>query len=339
LTRALWIALAVLGISTAAVSVMYAAALDSDELRSHLPYELQLMWGHEPFPVPHKDESCVLGYACFDVGPYLMWTHEAFLRSQGRDVTDVCYREYLEFAGGIAWIEGDGYWNEFRNMCKRWLAEQTSAHLATHLPEEMFDDCKARISEGWTLKNDGTFGLGNGADAPGSMDFVGGCIPTISVWPPFLQRYLGQDMPVPPAAEPQGQPLATRVGASGTGDSPALPATRAPPALPVAPHPPAAGITVVIPEGNHAPGCEDEGRCYWPPALEVAPGSTVTWLNADRVAHTVTSGSLEGGGPDWAFDSGLFLSGAAFTHTFGEAGVFPYYCVVHPWMIGVVTVR
>lgn len=326
MTRALWIATAALGIPLAAVSVVYAAALDSDELRSHLPYELQVLWGHEPFSVPYINESCVLGLLCFNRGPYLMWTHEAFLRSQGRDLTDVCYGAYLEFASGIAWIEGDGYWNEFFNLCGYWLVEHTSSHLATHLLEQMYEECRAKLAEGWVLRDDGTFGPGNGSDAPGSVDFVGGCIPVIYELPSFLRRYLGQDLPVSPAAEPP----APRVSAAGAGASPALPA------LP--PLPPT-GITVVIPEGAGFPGCADGGRCYWPSALEVAPGSTVTWLNADHVAHTVTSGSLAGGGPDWEFDSGLFMPGAEFAHTFGEDGEFPYYCVVHPWMTGIVIAR
>lgn len=336
LTRALWIAVATLGVSLASVSMVYAATLDSDELRSHLPYELQVLWGHDPFSVPRMDEECLLGHICFGRSNYQMWTHEAFLRSSGGDITDVCYREYLEFADGIAWIEGDGYWNEFHNLCERWLAEHTSAHLAAHLPGEMFDDCKARIAEGWVLRDDGTLGPGDGSDAPGTVDFVGECIPIISERPSFLSRYLGQDLPVPPPAEPPRRPPAPRVEAAGTGGAPAAGALPMAPALPALP---ATGATVVIPEGNHVPGCEDDGRCYWPPALEVAQGTTVTWLNSDRVAHTVTSGSLESGGPTGAFDSGLFMPGAAFAHTFGEAGEFSYYCVVRPWMGGAVIVR
>jgi len=61
LTRTLWIVSFALGAPLAAVSMVYAAALDSDELRSHLPPELQVLWGHEPFRVSYPYESCILG--------------------------------------------------------------------------------------------------------------------------------------------------------------------------------------------------------------------------------------------------------------------------------------
>jgi len=64
---------------------------------------------------------------------------------------------------------------------------------------------------------------------------------------------------------------------------------------------------------------------------------TVLWGNADTAAHTITSGTPETG-PDEVFDSSLFGPGKSFQHQFMEVGDYPYYCVVHPWMTGVVTV-
>lgn len=64
---------------------------------------------------------------------------------------------------------------------------------------------------------------------------------------------------------------------------------------------------------------------------------TVLWGNADTAAHTVTSGTPETGS-DGIFDSSLFAPGKSFKHQFTEVGDYPYYCVVHPWMIGKVTV-
>ena len=61
--------------------------------------------------------------------------------------------------------------------------------------------------------------------------------------------------------------------------------------------------------------------------------------NDDTAAHTVTSGTPEGG-PDGFFDSSLFMAGATFSVKFDdyEPGDYPYFCMVHPWMTEVVTV-
>jgi len=95
----------------------------------------------------------------------------------------------------------------------------------------------------------------------------------------------------------------------------------------------------VTPEGSGVPGCERSDTCFIPSAISVARGTTVTWENNDIVVHTVTSGSLADGGADGEFDSGPALGGTTFEHTFDEAGEYPYFCIVHPWMAGTVTVR
>jgi predicted secreted protein with PEFG-CTERM motif len=67
----------------------------------------------------------------------------------------------------------------------------------------------------------------------------------------------------------------------------------------------------------------------------------VRWENADTVAHTVTSGvspGLGGDGADGIFDSSLFGPGKGFQYQFTEVGDYEYFCLVHPWMTGIVTV-
>ncbi len=64
---------------------------------------------------------------------------------------------------------------------------------------------------------------------------------------------------------------------------------------------------------------------------------SVQWENADTAAHTVTSGTAEGG-HDEIFDSSLFPPGKDFRYQFNEIGEFPYFCLVHPWMEGTVHV-
>ena len=85
--------------------------------------------------------------------------------------------------------------------------------------------------------------------------------------------------------------------------------------------------SVVIPVGAELLG----NRAYSPDSLSIAVGSTVTWQNADSVAHTTTSNG--------AFDSGLVRAGGQFSFTFQSAGTFSYHCTIHPGMVGVVTVR
>ncbi|MDH3833666.1 MAG: plastocyanin/azurin family copper-binding protein [Nitrosopumilus sp.] len=71
--------------------------------------------------------------------------------------------------------------------------------------------------------------------------------------------------------------------------------------------------------------------------IKIMIGDTIVWKNADTAAHTVTSGTASDG-PDNLFDSGLFAPGKSFSYTFTETGYSPYFCLVHPWMDGSVTV-
>ena len=95
--------------------------------------------------------------------------------------------------------------------------------------------------------------------------------------------------------------------------------------------------TISLPVGSASPGCEKTNECYIPAEVTINAGETVTWSNDDTAAHTVTSGSPDGG-PDGIFDSSLFMADGEFTYTFDEPGEYPYFCMVHPWMVGTVTV-
>jgi plastocyanin len=80
---------------------------------------------------------------------------------------------------------------------------------------------------------------------------------------------------------------------------------------------------------------------FSPNPINVHVGDTVTWTNRDSTPHTVTSGI--NGRPDGRFDSSpnlnpLIAPAATFSHTFTEAGGYPYYCSLHPNMIGTVIV-
>src|SRR5579885_243671 len=85
-------------------------------------------------------------------------------------------------------------------------------------------------------------------------------------------------------------------------------------------------------------------KAFLPNPVTAYVGDTVTWTNDDTQAHTVTSGT----GPNDAnkgnnFDSSpnynpLLTPGNSFSHVFTAAGTFPYFCQLHPTMVGTVNV-
>lgn len=75
----------------------------------------------------------------------------------------------------------------------------------------------------------------------------------------------------------------------------------------------------------------DESNSYRPNPVEVRAGDTVTWVNDDSAPHTATA-------KDRMFDSGILAKGDAFSLTFEKEGEYPYYCDVHPNMVGLVAV-
>ena len=104
--------------------------------------------------------------------------------------------------------------------------------------------------------------------------------------------------------------------------------------------------TVDMPVGAGVPGCETNDMCYYPTHLTVHAGTTVTWINSDgSIPHTVTAGWPDGDsiGLDYpggnGFDSDFMSGGAEFAHTFDVPGEYDYWCQLHPWMIGSITVE
>ena len=71
---------------------------------------------------------------------------------------------------------------------------------------------------------------------------------------------------------------------------------------------------------------------FVPSNLSVRTGTIVTWTNTDNLAHTV---SADDGN---AFDSSAFTQGMTFQVTAGAPGTFGYFCRIHPFMKGTLTV-
>jgi plastocyanin len=111
--------------------------------------------------------------------------------------------------------------------------------------------------------------------------------------------------------------------------------------------------TITIPRGSANPEVDitklGPRQWYLPRSMTIGVNDTVTWINQDTEAHTVTSGAGAGmeslvnvnqkGTPTGDFNSGLFKPGQSWTHTFTKPGVYNYFCTIHPWMEGVISVK
>ena len=74
--------------------------------------------------------------------------------------------------------------------------------------------------------------------------------------------------------------------------------------------------------------------------ITIKAGTAVTWINntPGGIPHNVVSGS--GGTPNNKFPtSPIFSAGGTYVYTFTTPGEYPYYCGVHPAMIGWITVQ
>ncbi len=97
-------------------------------------------------------------------------------------------------------------------------------------------------------------------------------------------------------------------------------------------------ITIVPAAGSGAPGCEKTAdKCYIPYAASIGVGSTVIFSNIDTAAHTFTSGNPDDGA-NGIFDTGMVMAGGSFSLTFDKEGTYNYFCMLHPWMTGVILV-
>ncbi len=78
---------------------------------------------------------------------------------------------------------------------------------------------------------------------------------------------------------------------------------------------------------------------YLPSEVTLTLNDKVQWYNIDNTAHTVTSGSYQGG-PDGLFNSGILEPKDFFIYqpTIADIGTLSYYCTLHPWMNGIITI-
>ena len=74
-----------------------------------------------------------------------------------------------------------------------------------------------------------------------------------------------------------------------------------------------------------------ENFAFNPQEMTVKVGTTVTWVNRET-DHDVVSDT-------GVFTSPVLANGENFTHTFTEAGEYPYHCGLHPSMTGKIIVE
>jgi len=103
-------------------------------------------------------------------------------------------------------------------------------------------------------------------------------------------------------------------------------------------------VDVTMPTGSGSPEqeCVATNSCYDPAEVIIDVGGEVTWINADSGVsnfHTATSGQPGDGDAGALFNSDLLQQNGKFSYKFEEAGTYNYFCMVHPWMTGVVTVQ
>jgi plastocyanin len=99
-----------------------------------------------------------------------------------------------------------------------------------------------------------------------------------------------------------------------------------------------APVTVTMPLGSSA-ATADKG--YDPDPVTVPAGGTVIWKNDDNALHTATSGNAQTATPDNKFDTGYITakqSSKPITMP-TQPGEIPYFCTLHPFLTGTVTVQ
>ena len=95
-------------------------------------------------------------------------------------------------------------------------------------------------------------------------------------------------------------------------------------------------VTIYPPRvnGEDAKGAEVrvDNFTFAPDTLTVPVNSTVTWINKDDIPHVIASS-------DGAFKSKALDTDQKYSYTFTKAGTYPYYCSIHPKMVGKVVVQ
>jgi len=98
-------------------------------------------------------------------------------------------------------------------------------------------------------------------------------------------------------------------------------------------------VTIVPVADSKVPGCEKTPEGCWDPMIAtVDVGGKVIFSNTDQNgSHTFTSGTpFEG--PSDVFNSSLLFTDGSYEWIATNVGEYPYFCMIHPWMEGLLVV-
>lgn len=93
-----------------------------------------------------------------------------------------------------------------------------------------------------------------------------------------------------------------------------------------------AALLVAASPALSSPAVLIKNDAFSPQTLTIAAGQTITFTNLDDDAHTVTA-------TDGTFDSKGLDTNAVWHRTFSKAGVYRYFCELHPFMRGTIIVK
>ena len=71
---------------------------------------------------------------------------------------------------------------------------------------------------------------------------------------------------------------------------------------------------------------------FGPQSITVPVNTTVTWVNRDDIPHVIVS-------TDGVFRSKALDTDDKYSFTFTKAGTYPYFCGIHPKMVGKIVVQ
>ena len=92
------------------------------------------------------------------------------------------------------------------------------------------------------------------------------------------------------------------------------------------------GRAAMVADAAHEATVQIANFAFAPPDLTVAAGTTVVWKNADDSPHRVAD-------RNGAYVSAALDTDDSYAHTFATPGVYGYFCSIHPFMKGKITVK
>jgi plastocyanin len=97
------------------------------------------------------------------------------------------------------------------------------------------------------------------------------------------------------------------------------------------------GLLAGAPASAAPAGAEDvtikiDNFTFTPQRVTVKAGTTITWTNQDDIPHAVASSTK-------AFRSKTLDTDDKFSFTFKTAGLYEYFCSLHPHMTGTIVVE